>query len=112
MYMHRMILDPPHGMFIDHINGNGLDNRRENIRLVTPSQNALNARRAFRNKQSKYRGVSISQAPGVEGLWVAFIRANKKHKNLGYFKDEEAAARAYDDAAKVLHGEFARLNFP
>ena len=109
MYMHREILGLPDGrtMNADHKNGNGLDNRRENLRVGTQSQNLAN--RAGWGKTSRYKGVTWNKKRGV---WVASVCVNYKHHFLGHFSLEEEAARAYDVAALQHRGEFARLNFP
>jgi len=105
--MHRIIIDVPEGMFVDHINHNGLDNRKANLRLATPADNARYARYPKINTSSKYRGVwYIKQRK----KWRATIVVNRKRKHLGYFKHEIDAARAYDQAAKLYYGDFAILN--
>lgn len=97
---------------VDHINTNGLDNRRENLRPATRSQNNANAR-GHANGTSPYKGVSWKTR---RGIWVAQIGVagipKKKTHHLGCFEDPTEAARAYDSAALALYGEFARLNFP
>ena len=93
---------------IDHKNGNGLDNRRENLRPATPSQNGANR---GKNKDSlkKYKGVfKVSRGPS----WMAVIRTKGKGIYIGSFPNEELAAEAYDKKASEIFGEFARLNFP
>ena len=104
--MHRVIMDAPKGMHVDHINGNGLDNRRENLRLCTNSQNHMN-RKTHRDSSSKYKGVSWNKR---NSKWQAYIGSGIKRKNLGYFASESDAAKAYDIKAKECFGEFARLN--
>lgn len=108
--LHRFILEAPAGQKIDHKDGNGLNNLRDNIRFATHNQNAQNAgRRVYMGKRSsRFKGISWSK---VMNKWHAQIMANRKYHNLGYFESEEDAARAYDSAAKELHGEFARTNF-
>jgi hypothetical protein len=91
----------------DHRNGNGLDNRRSNLREATQSQNLCNRRP--RVGASGFKGVTWFERLGK---WKAQCSKAGKHHNLGYFVDVEDAARAYDDAARRLHGEFATLNFP
>lgn len=105
--MHRLILDAPPGLQVDHANGNTLDNRRSNIRLATRSQNQANSRRT--RGASRFKGVNWFSP---KGCWVAKIGLNQCSRHLGYFADEEAAARAYDDAAREVFGPFAALNFP
>lgn len=107
--LHRFILGlPPHNPRVDHIDGDGLNNRRENLRLATPAQNSANMR-ARPGSLSGFKGVTWSKNAK---RWRAKIRANGRHRHLGYFTSEEEAARAYDDAARELHGEFACVNFP
>jgi len=105
IFMHRVILDAPKGMEVDHINGEGLDNQRSNIRLATHAQNMAN-RKPWGT--SKYLGVYWEKH---RSKWRAQIRKSGKGKKLGIFKEEEDAARAYDVAAKKYHKEFANLNF-
>jgi hypothetical protein len=109
--LHRFILGAAPGTMIDHKNGNGLDCTRENLRLATRSQNQHNAgRRMYAGaRSSRFKGVHWHR---VTGKWVAQIMAARKYHYLGLFIDEEQAARAYDAAARELHGEFAQLNFP
>jgi hypothetical protein len=104
--MGRAILNAPAGMIVDHRDGDGLNNQRENLRLCTHSQNMQN-RRLQRNNRSGYKGVYWIKAQGV---WAARITVNRVPINLGRFDTAEQAARAYDEAALKYHGEFARLN--
>jgi hypothetical protein len=104
LYLHRLIVGALPGETVDHINGNSLDNRKENLRLATSSQNAMNAHKRAGTK-SKYKGVSFNQ-----NLWRSGIYLNGKRIDLGYFKNEIDAARAYDQKALELFGEFARPN--
>lgn len=108
--MHRMILNAPKGSFIDHKNRIKTDNRRENIRFCTLAQNQQNRDKCNkRPSTSKYRGVSmVYSGRGFR----ASIRTGKRTIPLGRFDNEEEAARAYDKAARELHGEFANPNFP
>jgi len=107
--MHRVILKAPEGKFIDHINHNGLDNRKSNLRICTMQQNSWNMRKQRRNCTSQYKGVAWHKG---EGKWQARIICNGKSFSSGYFDDEKAAAMAYDDKAKELFGEFASPNLP
>jgi len=97
----------PPKLVVDHVNHNGLDNRRANLRLATVAQNAVNRRK--RRGRCKYRGVR--RGKGKE-TWRASIGVNGKRHYLGTFESVTAAAEAYDTAAKRLHGPFASLNFP
>lgn len=91
--------------FIDHVNGNKSDNRIENLRVATNSQNKMNMPHP-RNNTSGFKGVSFYKR---NGRWRAGIGANGKQKTIGYFDSPEEAYAAYCNAAKELHGEFARV---
>lgn len=106
--MHRLIMNAPPEKDVDHINGNGLDNRESNLRLCVQSQNGAN-RGLGRNNTSGFKGVSYHQA---RKYWKAEIKVNYKPIFLGRFDKAEDAARAYDRAAIEYFGEFAFLNFP
>lgn len=105
--MHSFLMEPPKGMLIDHKNGNGLDNRRYNLRICTNAENSRNARKSIKNT-SGYKGVIWHKA---SKKWYARINFNYRRISLGYYNDVVDAARAYDAAAKELFGEFANLNF-
>jgi hypothetical protein len=93
---------------VDHQNHDGLDNRRSNLRQATKCQNQQNQRLRSDNK-SGYKGVFWDKR---DRKWHARIRANGRAVSLRYHLTAEDAARAYDAAARELHGEFAWLNFP
>ncbi len=103
-FMHRLILAGPDGADTDHRDGNGLNNRRYNLRTATRSQNLAN-----RDSSSKsgFRGVFMR--PGGKS-WRADIRVSGKGIYLGNFSSAEAAAAAYDKAAREYFGDFARTN--
>ena len=105
--LHRLIINSPLGLHTDHINGDRLDNRRANLRVCTHAENARNRGGDSRNK-SGYKGVNSSKNGK---RWMAYIRLAGKTTNLGTYDTKEEAARAYDEAALSLHGEFAWLNF-
>jgi len=106
VYMHRLIMDAPKGRQVDHIDHDALNNRRANLRMCTASQNQGNQRKQT-GTSSQYKGVCWHKE---KGKWHAKIKANAPCRHLGYFSDETDAARAYNDAARELFGEFAELN--
>jgi hypothetical protein len=93
---------------VDHINGDGLDNRRANLRPVSARQNAQNVRTQA-SSTSGFKGVNHYKRTG---RWRAHITVGGVHRHLGYFDTPEEAALAYDRAALEHFGEYARLNFP
>lgn len=105
---HRWLIDAPAGVTVDHINGDKLDNRRANLRLCTQAENTRN-RVGLAGSSSRFKGVAWHAA---RGKWVAGITHQGKRTYLGLYRDEVAAALAYDVAALQLFGEFARPNFP
>lgn len=105
-HMHSFILGTAPGTWSDHRDGNGLNNRRNNLRPATPSQNGAN-RRKVSGKSSRFKGVTLLSS----GKWRALITVKGKRKYLGdNFISEELAAAAYDRAASAAFGEFALLN--
>ena len=107
--MHRLILECKIGEQGDHRNHNGLDNRRFNLRTCSPGQNRAN-QRLRKNNTSGYKGVSWDKS---RGKWQVGIKPfGEKRRALGRYSDKETAARAYDEAARRLFGEFALTNFP
>lgn len=104
--MHRLLIDVPKGKEVDHINGNRLDNRKSNLRLVSRSQNSAN-KPAPGHNTSGYKGVSYRKDTGK---YVAYINCMGKRERLGNFNNPEDAAKAYNEAAVRLYGEYAKLN--
>ena len=104
--MHRLIMNPPPGMVTDHIDGNGLDNTRANLRNCTPRQNRQNTRPRGR-KSSRFIGVY-----GRGDKWIVKICHKGQYYYLGPFDDEVEAAKARDKKALEFFGEYAWLNFP
>lgn len=96
IFMHREILAFPKGMETDHINGNGLDNRRENLRIVTTRENQQNR---HTHKSSKYPGVDWK---AKSNKWRSRIQIDNKSQHLGYFNDEKSAAQAYTRVANWI----------
>jgi len=105
--MHRFLMNPPKGMVVDHIDGDGLNNRRSNLRVCTQQQNLWNTRPT--GKSSKYKGVSRDKQ---KKKWVVYVRCNDENLYCGRFDDEVEAARVYDREAFARFGAFAYLNFP
>lgn len=102
--LHRFIRESPPGMLIDHVNGNHLDCRLQNLRVCTTAQNTQNSP-MLRTNKTGYRGVSYN---AKRGKYRAVIMCNKKYINLGYFNTPEEAADIYNKKAKELFGEFYR----
>lgn len=122
VYMHRALagwraVDPLTGRSralgeVDHINGDGLDNRRCNLRCTTHARNIQNSVGRPAGRKGPYKGVSYVRSGSNAGKWRATIEVDGRQHHLGYFRSSEAAAQAYDRAAALYFGEFARLNFP
>ena len=106
IYMHRLIMNPLESEVVDHINGNKLDNRRENLRVCKQHENMAN-RIKHTPQTSKYKGVSWRKS---HSLWQATITKHGLQEHLGYFTTQEEAALAYNKAAIRVHNQFAKLN--
>lgn len=109
--MHRFIMDAPTGLDVDHIDHDGLNNHRSNLRVATRSMNLGNMRIAT-GGSSQYKGVYFDRRSNRAKRWSAQISVHNEYIRLGRFHTELEAALAYDDAARKLRGEFALVNFP
>lgn len=107
IYMHRFILGAPAHLDVDHRDQVGLNNTRSNLRTATRSQNNANGRNRM-GRTSRYRGVSFDR---TRSKWMMQIKLQGESTRRR-FDSETEAARAYDDIARTLFGEFASLNFP
>ncbi len=107
IHMHRLILDVTNRFdFVDHINHDGLNNCRSNLRVVNNKENMYNSK-SRKNTSSKFKGVHWNKE---KQRWTSQITADKKTIHVGHFKSEIEAAIAYNEKAKILHGQFAFLN--
>jgi hypothetical protein len=104
LLLHRVITNCPPDMVVDHRNGRTLDNRRSNLRVCSRAENSRNR---ARNRNNKLGLKGVTQSPC--GGYIAHIRVNGKGQYLGYFPSPESAHHAYCEAARRLHGEFARF---
>lgn len=104
--MHAFLMRPDPGLEVDHRDGDGLNNRRSNLRVCVRAHNLLN-RRLRSDNSTGFKGVALRG-----GRYFARVQAFGQEHSLGYYRTAEEAARAYDRGARVHHGEFARLNFP
>lgn len=105
--MHGLLMSPvPKGLEVDHIDGNGLNNQKSNLRLCTHSQNVMN-RKLNKNNKSGIKGVDFHAA---SRKWRARIRTKTKLIHLGCFLEKEDAVKAYEEAARKYHGEFSRIS--
>ena len=105
--MHREILKCPETLHVDHKNGDGLDNRRSNLRTCSNKQNGANRKKNRGQSSSKFKGVHRKRN---KNGWYAQIFVDGKQKSLGVFETERDAALAYNEAAIFSYGEFARVN--
>lgn len=104
--MHRYLMEEPVGLYVDHVDGNGLNNQRNNLRFATNQLNQANSRKKVPGS-SKYKGVHYSKA---RQKWRSQIMFNGKYIHLGYFLTEDEAGQAYNAAAKKHFGDYAYLN--
>lgn len=111
VYMHRFIMDAPDGMDVDHKDGNGLNNVRDNISVVPHAINMLNQKK-HKSLSSEYKGVSYVKHNSTDKKWLASISYNLQRTKIGYYTDPREAAMDYDRCAIYFHGEYASLNFP
>jgi len=109
IYMHRVITNAPAGKVVDHIDHNGLNNRRCNLRICSAADNSRNSRAKGIGRSSVYKGVSWNKR---KGKWSASIKYKRKFYHIGYFDNQIDAAKAYDKMALKLFKKFAYLNFP
>jgi hypothetical protein len=109
IFMHRQILNAPDGVWVDHINGNPLDNRRCNLRLVSARQNQMNRGPNLAARPSRFKGVTRERGKWVARIHIELI-GKRRNLFLGEFRSEEDAAQVYNEAAKELFGEYARPN--
>jgi len=107
--MHRQVMNCPKRKVIDHIDGNGFNNQKENLRICINKQNLCN-RGKQKNNTSGYKGVFWLKSGKRLKRWLAQIKLNNKSKFFGYYDTAEDAALAYNIAAERYHGEFAKLN--
>lgn len=109
MFLHHLVVGHPiGGLMTDHINGETFDNRRVNLQIITNQHNQHKQKPQLRTTSSVYKGVSWNKGTGK---WEARIKINGKSKYLGLYELEIQAAKAYDDSAIKLFGEFAKTNF-
>lgn len=111
VYMHRLIFNVKQKEIqVDHINGNKLDNRKENLRIATPSQNQANKPKTSKKCSSRYRGVCYEPTSTSKKKWRAMAMENGTSHYLGHFTTEQEAALAYNAAAKKFYGDYAKIN--
>lgn len=109
IYLHRFIVNAPNGKDVDHIDGDGLNCQKENMRICTHAENQHNYKKCKTKTSSKFKGVCFDP---LRNLWAARIKFHGMTISLGRFNTEEQAAHIYDKAAVLRFGKYARLNFP
>lgn len=108
--MHSLIMNPPKGFVVDHINHDPLDNRRDNLRICTTKQNRHNSREAS-NSVSGYKGISRHSTENDRYVyWRVRFMVNGQNKSFGVFKNLQEAIRVYNEAVRKHHGEFAVIH--
>jgi len=108
VYMHKLVCPAPDGMVVDHINRNGLDNRRANLRPATQKQNVWNRKFIRKAGKTRYNGIRWDKN---KEKWQVRLTVNGRRRSFGYYADEIEAAKAYDRVAEKYRGEYAFLNF-
>lgn len=106
IYLHRFLCGFPTGKVIDHVDGDGLNNQRENLRVCVQHENISNQRKK-KNNTSGFKGVSFHRRTGK---WAAQITFQRVKRHIGLFPDAQSASDAYDQASKKTHGEFGLPN--
>jgi hypothetical protein len=109
-FLHRFLTNCPKGKDVDHINGDGLDNRKSNLRICTRSQNKMNTNKITKKCTSIFKGVSFAATEKRKRKWRASITINGKSKTIGRFLTENEAALAYNKQAIVHFGKYANIN--
>lgn len=105
--IHRLIMNAPKGLEVDHIDNNPLNNQKSNLRICTHQENQRNQKKS-KNRSSKFKGVSFNK---LTKKWESYIAHNNKFIHLGHYENEIDAAKAHDKSARELHKEYATLNF-
>jgi hypothetical protein len=108
--LHQKILGKRGNKEIDHLDSDGLNCQKKNLRFCTHGQNVFNTKR--KGKITGFRGVGLEKRKYGKKKWRVYISFRRKHLFIGCFFTKEEAARAYDVAARKYHGDFAQLNFP
>lgn len=108
IFMARLVMEAPHGSWVDHIDHNTLNNQKSNLRFCNRSESSMNQCKRSDQASSKFKGVHWCTN---QRRWIALIYLKKKRIHIGSFRQEEDAARAYDSAAVRLFGKFAYPNF-